>query len=152
MLEHAGEEPTDPLGEKVARLVEEELGRTWFDADEGCEKQVTFGDIAVLTRRRGGEAQLVARALLSRGIPVSTAAEVNVCDFFEARLLLDWLSFLDEPEQDIPYVTALLSAVGTLTEADLAQVRLSPEGRGNSFRKACAAFCRAHPSAPAAKS
>ena len=44
------------------------------------------------------------RALLSRGIPVSTAAEVNVCDFFEARLLLDWLSFLDEPEQDIPYV------------------------------------------------
>ena len=151
VLEHAGEEPTDPLGEKVARLVEEELGRTWFDADERCEKQVTFGDIAVLTRRRGGEAQLVARALLSRGIPVSTAAEVNVCDFFEARLLLDWLSFLDEPEQDIPYVTALLSAVGTLTEADLAQVRLSPEGRGNSFRKACAAFCRAHPSAPAAK-
>ena len=55
----------------------------WFDADKGTEKKVTFGDIAVLTRRRGGEAGLVARALLARGIPVTTAAEVNICDFFE---------------------------------------------------------------------
>ena len=151
VLEHAGEEPRDALGERVAQLVEEELGKTWFDADEGREKQVTFGDIAVLTRRRGGEAQLVARALLSRGIPVTTAAEVNVCDFFEARLLLDWLSFLDNAEQDIPLVTALLSAVGGMTEGELARVRLSPEGRQGTFRAACAAFVQAHPADPAAK-
>ena len=151
VLEHTGEEKPDPLGEKVAALVEGELGKTWFDADKGTEKKVTFGDIAVLTRRRGGEAGLVARALLSRGIPVTTAAEVNICDFFEARLLLDWLSFLDNPEQDIPFATALLSAVGNLTEADLTRVRLSPEGKGKTFRRACASFCTAHPSSPVAK-
>ena len=151
VMEHTGEEESDPLGERVAGLVEEELGKTWYDADAGCEKKVTLGDIAVLTRRRGGEAQLVARALLSRGIPVTTAAEVNVCDFFEARLLIDWLSFLDNGQQDIPFATALLSAVGGLTEADLTRVRLAPEGKTGSFREACAAFCSAHPADPTAK-
>ena len=151
VAEHAGEETADPLGEKVARLVEEELHKTWFDADEGREKQVTFGDIAVLTRRRGGEAQLVARALLSRGIPVTTAAEVNICDFFEARLLIDWLSYLDNAAQDIPLAAALLSAVGGLTEEELARVRLSPEGGTGAFTAACEAFAAAHPADPVAR-
>lgn len=151
VLEHTGVQRTDALGERVARLVEEELGKTWYDVDGERERRVTFGDIAVLTRRKEHEAQSVAAALAEHGIPVTTTAEVNVCEFFEAHLLLDWLTFLDDPEQDAPFVTALLSAAGGMTESELAQVRLAPEGKGNTFYRACAAFCTAHPSSPVAK-
>ena len=151
VLAHADDVQHDAFGEKVAQLVEEELQKTWFDADEGVEKRVTFGDIAILTRRKSKEATIVSRALAERGIPVTSAAEVNLCDFFETRLLLDWLSFLDEPEQDVPFTTALLSAVGGLTEAELVRVRLAPEGRGGSFRAACARFCEKYPASPVAK-
>lgn len=148
VLEHTGRIRRDALAERVADLVEEELGGgTWYDADEKDEakreKPVSFGDIAVLTRRRAGEAEKIVYALADRGIPVSTAAEVNVCEFFEARLLLDWLSYLDNPEQDIPFVTALLSAAGGFTEAELAAVRARAAGGADSFRAAFRAYLAA---------
>lgn len=142
----------DPLADAVVRLVEAEKGRAWYDADasDGArEKRVDYGDIAVLTRRRGDEAETIVRALAERGIPVTSAAEVNVCDFFEARLILDWLSYLDDPEQDIPFVSALLSAVGGFTDADLAHVRYAADEARTAageppfpdFRAACDFYC-----------
>ena len=155
VLNGTGAEKEDARADKVVRIIESELGSEWFDADAQTVRRVRFSDIAVLTRRNEGEAADIARALLARGIPFRAAAEVNICDFFEVRLLLDWLSYLDNGEQDIPYCSALLSAVGGLTERDLAQVRLYCSGRGSqarmSFRAACAAFERERPDDPVAR-
>lgn len=147
-----GKEERDALAEKVVRLVEEERGSgSWYDADEPDEtkrvKRVSYGDIAVLTRRRAGEAEGIVRALAERGIPVSTAAEVNICDFFEARLMLDWLSYLDNAEQDVPLVTAMLSAAGGFTEAELTAVRAAfsaAEAHEKSFREMLNEYCLSH--------
>lgn len=139
VLEGRAEEEPDALAEAVAHIVYEELGSEWYDADEGCVKRVRFGDIAILARKNSGDAERIVSALARCGIPVSASTKVNVCDFFEARLLLDWLSFLDNAEQDIPYATALLSAIGGLTDTELAKVRLrfpSPY----TFRAACAEY------------
>ena len=138
----------DAFAERAAKLVEEELGSAWFDVDADCEKRIRPGDIAVLCRSHAGEAR-IARALLARGIPVTTSAKVNLCEFFEARLLLDWLSYLDNPEQDIPLVTALLSFVGGMTEEELAEVRRAQAG-SESFRAACLAYCAQQPASPVA--
>ncbi len=126
VLEADPEEKTDELAESVASLVEREVssGKTWFDADEGSEKKVTFGDIAVLVRKNTGDMERIVRALSQRGIPVSAGAKVNVCDFFEARLLIDWFSYLDNAMQDIPLASAMLSAVGGFTESELSRIRL----------------------------
>ena len=150
VLEHTGRARRDALAEEVARIVERERGSgTWYDADEPDgkkrEKRVRYGDIAVLTRRRAGEAEGIVRALGERGIPVSAAAEVNICDFFEARLILDWLSYLDNPEQDIPLVTAMLSAAGGFTEEELTKVRAAfPERKKESFRALLKDYLAAH--------
>ena len=147
VLEHTGQDKEDALSEKICCLVEEELGKEWLDADTAEVRKVGFGDIAVITRRKEGEAARIAKALLHRGIPVTAAAEVNVCDFFEARLVIDWLSYLDNPEQDVAYCTALLSAIGGLTERELACVRLScnaMQTKFESFRAACRAYVSLH--------
>lgn len=145
VLENAGRAETDALAEQVALLVEEECGAQWYDADEKLGegeddrkryKPVTYGDVAVLTRKNTGDAERIVRALARRGIPVTSSSKTNVCDCFEARLVIDWLSWLDNAEQDIPLATALLSAIGGFTDSELAKVRArfpSPF----TFREAC---------------
>ena len=149
VLEHPAEGKRDLFAERVALLVERELRSVWYDVDAACEKAVKPGDIAVLCRSHKGEARL-AHALLARGIPVTTSAKINICDFFEARLLLDWLSYLDNPAQDIPYVTALLSFVGGMTEAELAEIRAASD-KGTTFRAACQTFRKRNAASPVAK-
>lgn len=130
----------DFQAEAIADLIEEEVGTEWFDADAGLKKQVRFGDIAVLVRKKTGDAEKVVSALSARGIPVTTTAAVNVCEFWEARLVMDWLSYLDNAEQDIPLAGALLSRIGGFTERELAQIRKrfpSPY----FFRDSCKQYC-----------
>ncbi len=113
----------DAQAEMIAELIAREVGTEWFDADSGLVKPLGFGDIAVLVRKNTGDAERIVAALSENGIPVTTTSSVNVCDFWEARLLIDWLSYLDNAEQDIPFAGALLSRIGGFTEADLVEVR-----------------------------
>lgn len=129
-------ERTDALAEQVADIIEAEYGTDWYDADADAVRPVAFGDIAVLARKNDALVERIVRTLASRGVPVTASSRVNVCDFFEARLLIDWLQLLDNAEQDIPFATALLSAIGGFTEEELAKIRLrfpSPY----TFRAAC---------------
>lgn len=130
------EEQRDVLAEQVADLIEAEYGSQWYDADADTVRPVTFGDIAVLARKNDALVERIVRTLGRRGVPVTTSSRVNVCDYFEARLLIDWLQLLDNAEQDIPLATALLSAIGGFTEEELAKIRLRfPSPR--TFRAAC---------------
>ena len=129
-----GEE--DRLARTVVRLIRSQLGTPWFDADAGKERPVTYGDIAILVRVNSGTGARTVRALSDEGIPVAATAGVNVCDFWEARLILDWLSFLDNGEQDIPMAGAMLSLIGGFTESDLAAVRTRFPS-AVTFRAAC---------------
>ncbi len=131
----------DAQAELLCRIIEEEVGSEWFDADAGMVRPLGFGDIAVLVRAADSETENIVAALGERGIPVSTAATVNVCDFWEARLLIDILSYLDNGEQDIPLAGALLSRIGGLTDGELARIRLRfPDPY--TFRDACRAYAK----------
>lgn len=132
VLGREGREERDPLAEGVAKLVESELGKRWYDAEavdgqtgeKGAYREIRYGDIAVLARNNVGDMERIVRALSRRGIPFVTSSKINICETFEVQLVLDWLSYLDNGEQDVPYVSALLSAVGGFTEAELTKIRL----------------------------
>ncbi len=147
VLSGSGRTDTSAAAEKIVALVQSEYGREWFDADEqtphgqGAWKKADWGDIAVLVRKKSGDAERVARMLAARGIPVTSSSAVNVCDYFEARLVLDWLSLLDNPEQDIPLAGAMLSAIGGFSDGELAKIRARyPEVY--AFRGACKEFAK----------
>lgn len=132
VLGREGREERDPLSEGVAKLVESELGKRWYDVEavdektgaKGAYREIRYGDIAVLARNNVGDMERIVYALSRRGIPFVTSSKINICDTFEVQLVLDWLSYLDNGAQDVPYVSALLSAVGGFTEAELTKIRL----------------------------
>lgn len=116
---------TDAQAEAIAELVREEFGSEYFDPDSGLTKKVGWGDIAILARKKSGDAEKIVAALSENNIPVTASASVNVCEYFEARLIIDWLSYLDDPEQDIPFAGAMLSRIGGFGEAELMRIRKS---------------------------
>ena len=149
-----GKETVDDLAERVGDIIEKEIkSGEWFDTDEvikdetgeekqrGAVKRVRFGDIAILSRTNSGISERILHVLARRDIPVTTTSKVNVCDFFEARLLIDCLSYLDNAEQDIPLATAMTSALGGFTEDELAKIRLYYPNT-HTFRKACALYAQ----------
>lgn len=141
VLEEKEMEEHNAQAEEIVRIVMGEVGSDWFDADAGIVRKVSYGDIAVLVRKTAGDAERVVAALSERGIPVTSAAKVNICEFWEARMLLDWLSYLDNAEQDIPLAGAMLSAAGGFSENDLTDIRLRFPS-AYAFRTACREYAR----------
>lgn len=95
------------------------------------------GDICILTRKnKGGSTEGIVRALKDAGYSVSGAQEANICALPEVRQTLDILSLIDNSEQDIPLVSAMLSPLGGFSEDELAAIRIAfkREGRA-SFRR-----------------
>ncbi len=151
VLGHAPVRRPDAFGRQAANLIRSELGTTWYDVDAEQEKKVQPGDIVVLCRKRTGDAESIAAALAELGIPYTTSSDVNILDCPEVQLLIEWLKYIDNPEQDIPYVTALLSFAGGMTECELLRVRRTKGAEYGSFRAACKAFREQNPDDAVAK-
>lgn len=126
---------------KVRRIIERERNARYYDPDAGEWKRVDYADIALLSRKKGGRIAEVVSALAEAGIPVTSAAEVNICDYPEVKTLIDILDLIDNEEQDIPLCSALLSAMGELTAEDLADIRLAYPDL-SFFRECCRAYAR----------
>ncbi len=121
----------------------------YYDLATGAFTPLKYSDICILTRKnKGASAEGITRALRDNGIPVSGAGESNICAMPEVKQFIDILSLIDNAEQDIPLVSALLSPVGNMTENELAYIRIAAKENRLScsskknppFRECCRAY------------
>lgn len=140
---------TDPAADLLAGAGNE--AGEYYDIDEGKKKRVRFQDIAVLVRSMSGkETRNIVNYLVQNGVPVTSLAEINVCDYPEVKRIVGVLEYLENPESDIPLCCALLSPLGGFTENELAEMRIFASDRAKDdrakdagaipFRKACKLF------------
>jgi len=121
-------------GLAVAALAKKLINGEHFDLAENRMVKNKYSDICILTRKnKGASAEGIVRALRDNGIPVSGAGESNICVLPEVKQFLDILSLIDNAEQDVPLVTALLSPLGNMTENELAYVRIAAKENRLSF-------------------
>ncbi len=133
----------------IADIVLSEVGKTRLDPVSG-EVRNTFGDIVVLVRNKQSGGGRIIAELVRRGIPVAADAEVNVCDYPEVKALISVLQYLDNGAQDIPLAAALKSAMGGVTDEELAAVRLRA-GQKVPFYVACEQYAEREKDALAEK-
>jgi len=124
------------LAKTIQQIIYDERKSDFYDIKEKKKYKVRYSDIAVLSRKKQGEIEKTVAALSAQGIPVTSVAAVNVCDYMEVKTLIDVLSLLDNAEQDIPLCSALLSPMGDLTADELAKIRLAYKDEP-FFRTAC---------------
>ena len=75
----------------------------------------------------------MAELLESQGIPVYCDMKGSYFDLPEIRAMLDLLRVLDNPLQDVPLLSALKLPGFHLTDAELADIRLTDSGRNVPF-------------------
>jgi ATP-dependent helicase/nuclease subunit A len=120
----------------IKHIIDTERAGKWFDVESGEEKQVSYKDIAILSRKKQGQISKTVAALAAEGIPVTSVSSVNICEYSEIKTLIDILSLIDNAAQDVPLCSALLSTMGNCTLDDLAEIRLAYK-QEKFFRVAC---------------
>lgn len=128
-------------GLAVLEIVERELSGKHYDLEKGCLVDTQPGDICILTRKnKGVSTEGIIRALRDEGYSVAGAQETLLCELPEIKQFADILSLIDNAEQDVPLVTALLSPLGGFSEDELAYVRIAANDRYKPFRECCRGY------------
>lgn len=116
------------VAEKIIKLINEEKLQVKVK-ENGEEKlrEITYGDIAILLRSPKGDTRRALTFLntLSRyAVPTVSEEKDSFFDSPEIKLMLNLLRIIDNPIQDIPLVSVMLSPMFSFTPDDLAKLRI----------------------------
>ncbi len=126
--ETAAEELSDDEREAavIGQAVLEMVGReTILDEHTQQYRPVKFSDIAVLQRSLAGHSDVYMRVFGAMGIPVYTDSGSGYFSTGEVRIVLDYLTIVDNPLQNIPMAAVLRSPFGRFTDEEIAAIYLS---------------------------
>ena len=134
----------------AARRIRELVTSGTVTGENGTERPVTYGDIAILLRSPKNVQAVWEQVFAQEGVPLSSSQPSDLFAEYEVSLAISMLSVIDNPRQDIPLITVLRCPVYGFTAEDLARIRLSD--RNGDFWSAlnasaqedqrCAAFIR----------
>ncbi len=93
---------------------------------KGETRPANFGDVAILLRTAKGEGKKAitfVNCLNSMGIPAVASEKNSFFDIFEIKIMLNLLRVVDNPIQDIPVLSVLMSPMFGFTADDMARIR-----------------------------
>ena len=124
----------------VGRRIQEIVGKEYvWDKEEECFRKARYGDIVILLRTISGWADTFGDVLGDMGIPCFTGSQKGYFSATEIRVVLSYLQILDNPVQDIPLAAVLRSAMGNISDEELAKIRNFSSER--YFYDCCRAYC-----------
>ena len=118
-----GEIEAEFVAQRIAEMVKN--GET-IETPKGT-KPIEPKDIAILFRAASSQAEIYIEALRRHGIPCVYGSS-NLFESEEIILLTALLQVIDNPYQDIPLLTVLLSPLFCFTAENLAQIRAATPG------------------------
>jgi len=131
LIEHDGKSSDALVTETnvISRRIKELIGKKFLVTDKatGEKRPVKYSDIAILTRALSGNAETISRILSENDIPSYVEKSTGFFDTLEVSTVLNMLSVIDNPHQDIP-VTAVLKNMFMFTPEELAEIVLEKAG------------------------
>lgn len=104
--------------EKICDLLTKQI----FDANIQKLRNIEYQDIAILVRTRSAIKE-ISQVLISLGVPVNCEYQTNLFEENEVKILIDYLSLLQNQQDDLTLVSVLKSHICGLTDYDLIQIR-----------------------------
>lgn len=90
---------------------------------EAILRPCRYSDIVILERSMANCAEMLIRILGEQGIPAVADTHSGYFTASEIRWLLNYLRIIDNPKQDLPLVSVLLSPFGGMTAGEIALIR-----------------------------
>lgn len=114
------------VGDKINALIA--AGTSVFDKTTQGTRPLRYADIALIVPTRGDNLDILD-TLSDRGVPVVMSDAKEYFQTTEITVMLNYLSLIDNPRQDIPLVGLLRSPIVGLTSNELARIRIHhPQG------------------------
>ncbi len=88
-------------------------------------KDLMYKDVVILLRSLSGWDDVFKRVLESQGIPTYIESKSGYFEAPEVSVLLNMLSVIDNPRQDIPLVSVMHSCIGEFTDEELALIKIA---------------------------
>lgn len=120
--------------EKIHSLMDPDSGMKVYDSRTGEYRPLKYRDIVILLRSTAGWADTMVRVLGQAGIPAYAQLKNGYYSAREVQVLLNFLRILDNPFQDIPLASVLLSPIGGFTQEELAMMTAGMPG-GSFFHR-----------------
>lgn len=139
--DNAGESFTGTEAEAchVAAEIRALMAHPFMVYEDGGYRPVTYRDIVILMRATAGSADVFARVLQERGVPVFADTGGGYFLTQEVTDILSLLEVIDNPLQDIPLLAVLRSPIAGFCDEALLQVRLcAPNGYVYHALESCA--------------
>ncbi len=118
------------IADKIHELVSEKFPVAKRDVDGTVTtRPAEYKDIVILLRTAAGWDTVFQQVLEEQGIPVYVESRSGYFDAPEVRLVLNILSVIDNPMNDIPLAAVLNSRFFGFTAEDLARIHTSGQGK-----------------------
>ncbi len=121
-----GEERPDKTyleAKMIAGQIRQLTGGSQTIMDNGAERPIKYGDIAILLRSPNAAGAAFRRALSEEGVPVCAEQGGGFFSSPEILITISLLSIIDNPHRDIPLASVLSSPVFGFTADELSLVR-----------------------------
>ncbi len=126
------EEEVSSLASLLTDIIQKECQNTYYDIKSKKIVPVTYGDIALLSRRGAGDyVAKVVNGLAKHKIPVGSLVNDNVCTYPEVIMMIETLKLIDNFYQDVPLASVLKSPIGKITDEELADIAIFYRDSGN---------------------
>ncbi|MBR3786558.1 MAG: helicase-exonuclease AddAB subunit AddA [Firmicutes bacterium] len=119
---------------EAADLIEENLGRMFFDHKQGVERPLGLHDMVILMRGTRNYADIFYQTLKGRGIDAFVDESDGYFDTMEISVFMNLLSVIDNRQQDVELISVLHSEIFKFSSAELARIR--GENKKGSFASA----------------
>ena len=116
---------TDAVEKEALLLVTEikdMLNKKYYDAKSETFNDVTFADIAVLSRSKNSVLPKVKKILNDSGIPVTATFNEKLVASFDMQILLSFVKTIQNPQNDVNLISSL-SNIGKLSFDELSTIK-----------------------------
>lgn len=115
------------IADRIKKMVEGDAPLQITDKNTGRLRCVRYSDIAIILRSMNGLGENIPEVFWERGIPVKSLSSTGYFDAFEVKTILNFLSIIDNPLQDIALVSVLKN-VYEFNENELSDIRIGKKG------------------------
>ena len=112
-------EEIEYVGQKIKEIVESGM----LIGNKDSERPVRYSDICILARKLSTKADEIVRILTEMGVPAHYEKKKGFFDNAEVITMLSLLNVIDNPVQDVPLMSVMLSPMFPFTCDDLARMR-----------------------------
>ncbi len=116
------------IASRIKTLMKEQTVADPTEEDPARKRPVRYSDIVILLRTAKGWDETFKKVISGAGIPVHTMSSEGYFAAMEVSVLLDYLSVLDNPLQDIKLAAVLRSYFGGFLNEDLAKLKTGYKG------------------------